>query len=353
MIDYLVVGLGLAGISFCEQLEENKKSYKVINDGSQTSSLVAGGLYNPVILKRFTLAWNADVQLETAMPYYNLLESKLGVKLDSKIPIYRKFASIEEQNLWFEAADKPKLANFLSTEIIDNNNENVDAPYGLGEVLHTGRIDTKTLVGAYESFLQEKGNLISQTFDFDAMVVEKEHIVYNSLKARKIVFATGFGLKSNPYFNYLPLHGNKGELLTIKAPKLKENNIIKSAVFIIPLGDDLYRVGATYERTDKSNSPTDGAKNELLDKLHTFLKCDYDIVDHVAGIRPTVADRRPLVGLHPKHNNIIVLNGFGSRGVLIAPTISKQLYNHVEKGELLPSEIDIKRFSKRFKAKRS
>ena len=123
-------------------------------------------------------------------------------------------------------------------------------------------------------------------------------------------------------------------------------------MFIIPLGDDLYRVGATYERTDKSNSPTNGAKNELLDKLDTFLKCDYDIVDHVAGIRPTVADRRPLAGLHPKHRNIIVLNGFGSRGVLIAPTISKQLFDHVEKGEELPSEIDVKRFSKRFVAKR-
>jgi glycine/D-amino acid oxidase-like deaminating enzyme len=352
MIDYLIVGLGLAGLSFCEQLEKHKKSYKVINDGSQTSSLVAGGLYNPVILKRFTLAWNADVQLETAMPFYNQLESKLGVKLDYKIPIYRKFASIAEQNLWFEAADKPRLGKFLSTRIIENDNESVDAPYGLGEVLHTGRIDTKTLVGAYESFLQEKGYLISKTFDFDALIVEKEHIAYNSLKARNIVFATGFGLKSNPYFNYLPLNGNKGELLTIKAPKLKENNIIKSAVFIIPLGDDLYRVGATYERTDKTNSPTNVAKNELLDKLHTFIKCDYDIADHVAGIRPTVADRRPLVGLHPTHRNLIVLNGFGSRGVLIAPTVSKQLFGHLEKGELLPQEIDIKRFSKRFAAKR-
>lgn len=64
MIDYLVVGLGLAGVSFCEQLEAHKKDYKVITDNSQTSSLVAGGLYNPVILKRFTLAWNADTQLE-------------------------------------------------------------------------------------------------------------------------------------------------------------------------------------------------------------------------------------------------------------------------------------------------
>lgn len=353
MIDYLVVGLGLAGISFCEQLERNKKSYKVFNDGSQTSSLVAGGLYNPVILKRFTLAWNADIQLETAMPFYSQLESKLGVKLDCKIPIYRKFASIEEQNLWFEATDKPRLGKFLSTRIIENDNKSVDAPYGLGEVLHTGRINTKTLVRAYESFLYEKGNLIGKTFDIDALIVEKEHIAYRSLKARKIVFATGFGLISNPYFNYLPLNGNKGELMTIKAPKLKEKNIIKSAVFIIPLGDDLYRVGATYERADKTNSPTNRAKIELLDKLHTFLKCDYDIVDHVAGIRPTVVDRRPLVGLHPKHRNIIVLNGFGSRGVLIAPTVSKQLFNHIEKGEVLPQEIDIKRFSKRFAAKKS
>ncbi|NNK76580.1 MAG: FAD-dependent oxidoreductase [Maribacter sp.] len=353
MIDYLVIGLGLAGISFCEQLEENNKRFLVVNDGSQTSSLVAGGLYNPVILKRFTLAWNADVQLDTAMHFYNRLESNMGVRLDSKIPIYRKFASIEEQNLWFEAADKPRLSKFLSTRIIENENESIDAPYGLGEVLHTGKIDTKTLVGTYKSLLEEKGKLLAKTFDFDALVVEKEYVKYNSIKARKIVFATGFGLKSNPFFNYLPLQGNKGELMTIKAPRLKEKSIIKSGVFIIPLGEDLYRVGATYERTDKSNTPTTTAKNELLYKLHTFLKCDYEIADHVAGIRPTVADRRPLVGLHPKHRNLIVLNGFGSRGVLIAPTVSKQLYDHLEKGEPLPQEIDIKRFAKRYETKES
>ncbi|MCP4975899.1 MAG: FAD-dependent oxidoreductase [Maribacter sp.] len=353
MNDYLVVGLGLAGISFCEQLERNKKTYKVFNDTSQISSLVAGGLYNPIILKRFTLAWNADSQLETAMHFYKQLEIKLNVKLDCKIPIYRKFASIEEQNLWFEAADKPKLSKFLSMEIIENRNECINASFGLGQVLYTGRIDTKRLVDAYVAFLIKSDNLISETFDFDNLIIHKEHIEYKSIKAKKIVFSTGFGLKSNPYFDYLPLTGNKGELLTIKAPKLKENNIIKSAVFIIPLGNDLYRVGATYERTDKSNSPTEAARKELLEKLQTFLNCDYEIVDHVAGIRPTVADRRPLAGLHPEYSNLIVLNGFGSRGVLIAPTVSYQLYNHIEKGEMLPPEIDINRFSKRFAAKRS
>ena len=152
----------------------------------------------------------------------------------------------------------------------------------------------------------------------------------------------------NPYFNYLPLQGSKGELITIKAPKLKITDIVKSGVFIIPLGDGLYRVGATYERSDKSNSPTKAAKKELLNKLHSFLKCEYEIIQHVAGVRPTVADRRPLVGSHPEHKNLTVLNGFGSRGVLIAPTVSRQLYEHIEKGETLPTEIDIARFSKRY-----
>ena len=348
MLDYLVVGLGLAGISFCERLEENYKTFKVIDDGSQTSSLVAGGLYNPVILKRFTLAWNADVQLGTALPFYKKLETRLGIKLDYKIPIYRKFASIEEQNLWFEAGDKPRLGPFISDKIVENTNPNIEAPFGLGQVLHTGRIDTKCLIDAYESLLRDRAGLISETFDFNDFNIHKEYVEYKSIIARKIVFATGYGLKSNPYFNYLPLNGSKGELLSIKAPDLKEGNIIKSAAFIIPLGDDLYRVGATYGRTDKTNRPTTSAKKELLDKLHTFLKCDYEIVDHVAGIRPTVADRRPLLGRHPLYQNIIVLNGFGSRGVLIAPTVSKQLYDHIEKGQLLPPEIDIKRFSKRF-----
>ncbi|EAR00571.1 NAD(P)/FAD-dependent oxidoreductase [Maribacter sp. HTCC2170] len=348
MIDYLVVGLGLAGISFCEQLEENDKSYRVVSDGSQISSLVAGGLYNPVVLKRFTLAWHADVQLEAAMPFYKKLETKLGVKLNHGIPIYRKFASIEEQNLWFEASDKPKLTKFLSTEIIENNNLGIDAPFGLGQVLHTGRIDTGALVDAYKSFLGKRENILSETFDFDCVDILENHIEYKSFKAKKIVFATGFGLKSNPYFNYLPLNGNKGELLTIKAPNLREENIIKSSVFIIPLGNDFYRVGATYDRTDKSNDSSDRAKSELLQKLHTFLKCDYEIVNHVAGIRPTVSDRRPLVGVHPIHQNMMVLNGFGSRGVLIAPTVSKQLFDFIESGNPLPQEIDVKRFSKRY-----
>jgi len=349
MVDYLIVGLGLAGISFCETLEQNGKTFKVLNDDSQQASAVAGGLYNPVILKRFTLAWKAHEQLEVALPFYQALEKKLGVTLDHKLRVLRRFASIEEQNMWFEAADKPGLQSLLSTTLLSNTNPCIKAPLGYGEVLGTGRIDTPLLLKAYSQYLTEKHLLLQSTFDYNELRIEDSCLSYMGIKAKYLVFANGFGSQNNPYFSYLPLNGTKGELLTIKAPLLNEEHVIKSSVFIIPLGDQTYRVGATYAWKDKTNHPTPEARSELLDKLTSFMTCDFEIIRHVAGIRPTVADRRPLVGKHPEFDNIFILNGFGSRGVMIAPYASGVLYDCIDKGIALPAEMDIARFEKRYK----
>ena len=348
MRDYIIVGLGLAGISFCEVLENNNKSFVVFDDASQQSSTVAGGLYNPVILKRFTEVWKAKEQLNLAIPFYNKIENKLSVSLDHKVPVYRRFASVEEQNMWFEAADKPSLQEFLFTKLIKNTNQYIDAEFSYGKVLQTGRIDTSKLQLEYKKYLIDTDRFITDRFQYNAIQFEKEHIIYKGVKAINLIFAEGFGVKSNPFFDYLPLNGTKGELLTIKAPKLKIDFVLKSSVFIIPLGNDFYRVGATYKWKDKTNMPTHEAKQELLSKLNTFLKCDYEVINHVAGIRPTVVDRRPLIGRHPLHDNIYVLNGFGSRGVMIAPYVSNQLFNFVENNIPIEKQIDIKRFEKHF-----
>lgn len=348
MFEYLIVGLGLAGVSFCEQLEQNGKSYKVITDDSQQASLVAGGMYNPVVLRRFTMAWKAGEQMAEVTPFYAAMERKLQIEIDSKIPVLRRFASVEEQNLWFEACDKPGLNKFLSASVVQNSNPFIHAPFGLGEVKDTGRISTETLLKAYSKQLLKHEQLVQEQFEHSKLEILDDGFYYKGLSFKKLVFAEGYGLKQNPFFNYLPLNGTKGELLVIRAVGLNEQSIIKSSVFIVPYGDDLYLVGATYKWKDKTNSPTEVSKNELLDKLKTFLKIDFEVVDHVAGIRPTVTDRRPLVGRHPKHSNMYVLNGFGSRGVIIAPYASEQLYKHVEYEESLNPEINILRFENKF-----
>ncbi|MFD0863762.1 NAD(P)/FAD-dependent oxidoreductase [Sungkyunkwania multivorans] len=348
MKDYVVVGLGLAGIAFCEQLIKHRKEFLVYEDGSQSSSTVAGGMYNPVILKRFTAVWNAEEQLQQAMPFYKRLEKDLSEKLDHKVPIHRRFASLAEQNMWFEATDKAALAPFLSSKIVPNSHTTIAAENGFGEVLHTGRVDTKKLLMAYRSYLRDKGILKTDSFNHSKLRLQENGVFYGDIKARRIVFCEGYGLKRNPFFNYLPLNGTKGELLTIRAPQLKLDSVIKSSVFIIPIGDDLFRVGATYKWKDKTNTPTKEAREELLAKLKTFLKCDFEVVEQVAGVRPTVVDRRPLVGKHPKYDQLAVLNGMGSRGVMIAPTIAAQLFQHLENGKPLEKEVAITRFEEKY-----
>ncbi|NNL16619.1 MAG: FAD-dependent oxidoreductase [Flavobacteriaceae bacterium] len=344
-VDYIIVGCGLAGIAFCEQLRKCNKSYLVFDNNSQISSTVAGGLYNPVILKRFTPVWRSQIQMKTSIPIYLEIEKRLGVQLDYKIPVFRLFNSIEEQNNWFAASDKPNLSPWISTTIIKNTNAYIDAGFGFGEVLESGRIDTSLLIRSYRKDLIESSMLITESFDHNGLKTDNDLVTYNSINAKHIVFAEGFGIRNNPFFNQLPLKGSKGELLIIHAPKLKIDFVLKSSVFIIPIGEDNYIIGSTYNRQDKTNVPTPQAKEELLTKLNTFLKCEYEVIDQFAGIRPTVIDRRPLVGSHEQFHNIFVLNGLGTRGVMIAPYVAKQLYDFIETGMPLEKEINIERFN--------
>jgi len=66
----------------------------------------------------------------------------------------------------------------------------------------------------------------------------------------------------------------------------------------------------------------------------------------VAGIRPTTLDRRPFIGTHAVYKNLHIINGLGTRGILIGPYVAKKLFRSIEKGESLEEEIDIKRFEK-------
>jgi glycine oxidase len=344
MIDYLIIGSGLAGISFAEVALRNYKSILVLDNNSQNSSKIAGGLYNPVILKRFSEVWQAQEQLAIMNEFYTFLEEKLNCKVDFKSPILRKFFSVEEQNNWFAASDKVALAPFLSTQLISKKYAGIDSPYGYGEVLQTGYVDTALLLNKYREYLKESNLFQEEAFDYDDLHIESDGIRYKDIHAKHIIFAEGFGMHGNPFFNQLPLDGTKGELFIIKAPQLDLDVIVNTSVFILPLGDDLFKVGATYNWKDKTDLPTEEGKTELVARIKEIISCDFEIIEHFAGVRPTVKDRRPLVGTHQNYESIHILNGLGTRGVMLGPALAKSLFENIENQVPLNKEIDINRF---------
>jgi len=345
-VDCVIVGFGLAGMAFAKELEDNNKTFIVFEDTSQTSSNVAGGVYNPIILKRFTPVWQAKDQLDMALPFYREIEEKLNGIYDYTFPTHRIFKSIEEQNNWFSAADRSILSDYMDTNIVRTKYNGVLSPEGMGRVKGTGRIDTKKLLDDYKIYLENRNQMEYSTFDYDAMTTNEVNVIYKSIETSNVVFCEGYGMLKNPYFRDLPMNEVKGELITIHAPDLEVDFLIKSSVFVIPLGNYYFKVGATFNWKDKTLLTTDAGKLELLNKLDSFISVPYTVVKQSAGIRPTVKDRRPLVGLHSDDCRLSILNGLGTRGVMIAPKVAKELFAHIYNGSPLDPESDISRFLK-------
>ncbi len=343
MLDYIVVGFGLAGSAFCKVLEEKGKSFKVFDDSGPSASLIAAGLYNPVVIKRLNPVWKAAKLLEDSDLHYKQLREILKTDFYENIPVYRRFTGPGEQNNWFQAADREELKAFISAKLISDEIPGIEAPYNYGEVNGTGRIFTQKMLYAHWSYLELKGKVIEANFNPEFVREQADGICYGDLNAKYIVYTMGIRALENNKFSSLPLVPSKGDYIFIEAPDLKSDVVLNAGVFIVPEGNGIYRVGATYS-PQNIWEPSTEERRKLEEKL-SKLGIAFKVVNHTSGIRPTVNDRRPIVGRIPGYRHSYIINGLGSRGVLQAPSMAQQLYYLIEEGKALWPQIDIARFN--------
>ena len=342
-VDTIIVGIGIAGVCFAEKLVQNKKSFYVIDNKKTGSSKIAAGIFNPTVLKRYNMTWNGEQFHKNAITFFKKIENKYKKKIIFNHDILKIFSSISDQNNWIVASKKPLLKNFLDSKIYTKKIKGIKTEFGYGVVNKCGRISILNMINGFKN--KFKNNLLYEDFDFKKLSSQDNKIVYNNIVSENIVFCEGHDIIYNPFFKNLPVTGSKGEFLIVKISNFSLNKIIKrSSIFIMPLENEHYWVGATYDNSDKKNKPTQKKKEWLIEKLESIITLPYKIIDHKAGMRPTTIDRRPMIGFHPDYKNIYLLNGLGSRGILLAPTLSFWLYNYIYKGLPFPEEVDLNRF---------
>jgi len=89
------------------------------------------------------------------------------------------------------------------------------------------------------------------------------------------------------------------------------------------------------------------AVRPLIQFLNEDVQLDYEIIDHLAGIRPATKYRRPLVGEHPTIKGLYLLNGLGTKGISIAPWFSHQVIEAIATStRLTPTQAFTKSFIK-------
>lgn len=345
--DFILVGHGLAGSILAQTLAVHQYTVLVIDEPKENSaSQVAAGMINPLAGKRFAKSWLADVLVPFAADFYRHLEQESGAPLFHPTPILKLFSSVEEQNNWMgKSAGQPYGAFIQAVYTALPPSATIRQEQGGILINQGGYVAVPLLLETLRKIRLARQELVTDRFDFNYLTLLAEGVQYKGWSGRNIVFCEGFQGAQNPYFSWLPFALNKGEVLTIKSEvPVESGQIFNKGVYVLPQPDGSMRVGATYNWRTVDEIPTEAGKDELCTKIKDILKVPFNVLEHKAGIRPAVRDRRPLIGTHPKYSCIKIFNGMGSKGVMMAPYLADHFMRVLGGTEELLSEINILRY---------
>lgn len=319
--DFIIVGQGLAGTMLAFFLRRRGAGVLIVDARhSSCASLVAAGIINPITGRRFARSWRIAELLPFAVETYRALERELEVPVLYERPIVRALFSTKEDNDWQARAADPDFAPYMAAEgPVPSFAAFCHPVFACAWTRQSAQVNTTKLLGAFSERALVEGWLRRERFAYDELKIEADGVRYRDVQARCVVFCEGIGVLQNPWFTELPIEGAKGEVLILYIPGFPEDAILKHKVFLVPLGQGFFWAGATYDWGCPDDLPTQEKKAFLLDQIRSILKVPFEVVDHKAAIRPTVKDRRPLLGRHPQFPRLALFNGLGTKGASLAP----------------------------------
>lgn len=344
--DYIIVGQGLAGSCLALHLGRLGKTVFVVDTPHENrASAVAAGLFNPVTGKRNVKSWEADQLFPYLFRFYAEAETFLHQRFFYPQPVYRPFISVADQNQWMGRSEDPSLKNLIRKIFTSSvyGDQTFDE-FGGVEINQAGYLDTNAFMRAVREWLIGQNAFEEAHFDHAAMTVSPETIRYKNLEARGIIFCEGSKSKNNPWFDWVPITPLKGETLTITFHTPPQVIFNRSAYIVPTSKEKTFMVGATYRPGDHTEGITAEAKSELEEKVNSLVRMPYEIHDQNWGIRPSTHDRRPALGAHPEYNNLVMLNGLGTKGVSLAPYFSGVLAGWLLGRCEIPNEANIERY---------
>lgn len=343
MNDAVVVGSGVAGTTLAIYLKNSGRDVLLIGDNAEASSHVAAGIVNPITGRRYALSWNFPELIKEAKQFYgsqdfpNHLEQKL---------IYRALPRPKNYNEWDARStqypiseygetigDNSAFSNIWNTEVID-----------WLKIRQGGRLDIASfLKDAHKKLRKNDAFLKRKIYSSDLSTVNGILHMRNA-PAGQYFFAEG-SIFNGSFFPQMPVEPAKGEVLILHSDDLPTDLILKNQNFLVHLKDKLFWFGSNYERNPSSPFPTENTYLRMLDFLDQHACFSYKVIAQRTGLRPTVPDRRPLVGRIPSIENAFIFNGMGAKGGSLSPWCAKQLLAFLDKEQQIPDEIDLQRYA--------
>ena len=343
--EILIVGAGLAGTALAWQLHRRGVPFRIVDAGEpNSSSRIAAGFFNPITGQRLALSRRYRELFDFAECFYRQVESDVGRELFVRRPMVRLFQNeLEKERYLRKAADFGELVSELNPPLAEGDFYSTLGGFELPTVARLNVADY-----LFESKRHFADRYISATIDPHAIRIENGTVAVHDLGSfRRVVFCQGVAAMNHPLFRDLPFAPAKGEMLTLRVPDLREARIVNRGVWLAPLGNEHYRAGSTYDRDNLDSVPTAKGREEIVGRLQEFLRRPFEVVDHVAAVRPILDDRKPLLGLHPHYDSVGFFNGLGSKGSLLAPYFAGQLADYLGGTGTLEPDIDLRLWKRR------
>ena len=334
MIDFLIVGHGLAGATLAHLLLRRGQRIMVLDKTlPHSASQVAAGLINPLIGPKFNVPNHMEDCLIRSRDFFHSIEKEAGQTLYEEFLLHRIFISEKQRDLWLDKSQDSTFRKYARSVETRKSCEKLglEAPLGAG-TQWANRLDFPLFLKLSEHKLRQAGCWQDGLFE-----------EANLRAANKIVFCEGYRVLQNPWFGHLPFAPAQGETLFMEhALSIAASN----GTWIVPENKDRCLAGSTWKHDDLESGPTEDAKNEILENLPIPNEDSPLLIKHLSGVRPSTRDRSPILGKHPDHEKMFLFNGFGSRGAATIPFYAKHMLDFMIDKVPLPKEADLNRFEK-------
>ncbi len=296
---------------------------------------MAAGVVNPVVFRRDVLSWRAAELLPTAGAFYMDFGVRNGVEMWHPTELVKLFPTPKEAEQWARAMAAPDTAPFIDQRAQPEvDAAPVHAPHGHGTVMQAAWLDVRLFLEKQREQLLQCDALTEGDVPAEAIDLRTDQVRIGARAGRWLVRCEGAFTGAE---GLVPV---KGEGLTVRISGLRLTRMVHQGVFLLPtpsLGEDVYRVGATFKWDNVWEGPTARARTWMLEKIAGITDAPVEVLDHWCGVRPASRDRRPILGVTGPSE--AVFNGLGSRGVLLAPWCAQHLADHVFEGQALDPEV--------------
>lgn len=335
----MIVGGGIAGTFLAAECCRRGHQVTLYHDDAPgTASAVAAGLFN-VITGRFAAkSWQAEKFLDALKAFVKRDEWSEIERHFHFTPIYRPFKTAGDKNDWMaKSADQhyDHLAQPVDQPI---NPDQIINEWGGVMITAAGWCDVPELLGDLQAILERNFQLTKETnFQYeDLQSVDFDHLIFTQ---------GAFG-KDNPYWPDTQLQPLKGQIAKVQIPNFDPGFVISKGIYIIPIGNEQFIVGATYERNYDDVHANQLGEADITQSLNNAIRLPFTILEMKAGIRPTTPDRRPYLGTSRKADNVHFFNGLGTKGILQGPYFADLMARYIDGETTIPGEVELHRFLK-------